>query len=317
MYYSHNQISLTHFRKKACIDRMKVKLYFQNQIHFWDIQKVFEDEGWKTPRVDAVEEKPGKVATTFIVEVHDSLANDYSALLHVLDLVGVKYPMSQSPTIAGIEIACDFYHKGGTSNSRHDLLALTYRLQTSLYVRNGINHRQYDPEIKGNRFLDREGSRINPEQNLRINPKGSDLSWQVYFKWFDNFNKDDKTYETLKPKDWRARVEVTILGSELLKIGLVNLSDLAGFRFQTLTNLFKFRKPSNPEAIAANDPFRLAAIVKNRLVNDATPARGIHSFDNLGRLDKWRHKTRAESRHLEVDDELRVAVKDAFKRMAV
>ena len=241
MDYSHNQISLKSFRRRVCIDWLKLILRFQNQIHFYDIQKIFTDVGWEKPHVEAVEEKSGRVANTFILTIHDRLANDYQALRQVLENIGSAYPMSDEPTIHGIEIACDFYRKGLGSNHlpalKADLLALTYRLQTSLYVKGGKNHRQYDPAIKGNRYLDSEGVRITPEQNFRINPEGSGLSWHVYFKWFDKFNKIKNTFMTLEPDKWRARVEVTILGEELSSFGLVKLADLNGYRFETLASL--------------------------------------------------------------------------------
>ncbi|MNH36922.1 hypothetical protein D3C79_977650 [compost metagenome] len=80
--------------------------------------------------------------------------------------------------------------------------------------------------------------------------------------------------------------------------------------------MFRFRRPVAPEQMARNDRFRLEAIKINRELHDATPERGIHSFDAVGRRDKFR-KIRAVSSHLEADDELRNAVKGALRRLTL
>lgn len=65
------------------------------------------------------------------------------------------------------------------------------------------------------------------------------------------------------------------------------------------------------------DVFSAAPEARVRLpVNDATSQRGMHSFNSIGRRDKWR-KVRAESKHIGADHELQDAVKGALRRLTV
>lgn len=217
-----------------------------------------------------------------------------------LDELRMRYPFVALPKITAIEVACDFQHKAG---SIPETLAMTHRLQSSLFA-DGTKHRQFDPATGKNRYLDHLGDRLDPNLNFRIGNKVDPLSWQCYFKRVDK-------QQPLSEDQWRARVEVTLQGAAPQENGLNLLSDLEHFRFDKLAGLFRFRDPKAPEQMAGGDLFKLTAIKINRELHDATPERGIHIFHTVGRRDKFR-KVRAESSHLQADDELRNAVKDAL-----
>jgi len=216
---------------------------------------------------------------------------------------------------------------------------MTHRLQSSLYVPGAKRPRQWVPNVSGTvrpdgelgayRFLDNkhERHRLDPNLNFRIGNREDDLSWQGYFKTTDN-NQTPIQNRT----QWRARVEVTIQGVALNQFGLNSLSDLNGYDFQNLMPLFKFRRPTDPLKQAhqnhlvkrLTDPNRKAraisitlhAIELCRSVFDATPARGMHSFEAIGRTDK-RGRALSESRHLESDPLPANAVKGALRRLSL
>lgn len=300
-------VSRKSFKVTACIDWLDVVVKTSRPTQHHHLQETLRTSGTGTAGtkfwVETLDKQAGSVGTAFRIRFHD--VDDYAKLANTLDELSARYPFVAQPKITAIEVACDFRHKMG---SIPGTLAMTLRLQSSLYA-DGTKHRQYDPAIGQNRYLDHHGDRLDPNLNFRIGNKGDAVSWQIYFK---RVNKNQ-----LLPEDqWRARVEVTLQGPAPQKYGLNLLSDLQAFRFDKLAGLFRFRRPIEPELMAGGDLFRLTAIKINREIKDATPERGVHSFDAIGRRDKFR-KTRAESSHIEADDELRNAVKGALRRLTL
>ncbi|MBJ6596041.1 hypothetical protein JGT27_10080 [Enterobacter asburiae] len=250
---------------------------------------------------------------TFRIRFHDLLAKNHGGMLEaVLEQLQKRFPFVHEPQIVGIEVFCDFWHKQRSVSATR---AMTYRLQTSLFS-NGTRPRQFNPASWKNVYLF-PGTRITPYRNFRTGNKWDNISWQVYHKRTDNAQK-------LPVEEQRARVEVTLKGAALTHYSLHRLSDMQRFRFETLTHLFKFRKPIEPEMMANGDMFRFTAINAVRKVNDATAERGLHSFNNIGRRDKrsWMmvngdKRLRKESSHLAVVNDLQNAVKGALRRLHV
>lgn len=300
-----NGVSRQSFKVTACIDWLDVVIETSRPSQHQHVQKVLIEITGAKLWVETLYKQVGNVGTAFRLRFHDVLANDHRKLLQTLGQLSTRYPFAVAPSITAIEVACDFRHK---TASISETLAMTHRLQSSLFA-NGTKHRQFDPATRENRYLDRHGDRLDPNLNFRIGNKEDPFAWQVYYKQTD--------IQQPLPKDqWRARVEVTLQGSALHEYGINLLSDLQHFHFDKLAGLFRFRRPVVPETQADGDCFKLTAIKINRKLHDATPERGTHSFDKIGRRDKWR-KTRAESRHLEADSELQGAVKGALRRLTV
>ncbi|MCL8308364.1 hypothetical protein [Pseudomonas putida] len=298
-------VSRKSFKVTACIDWLDVTIKTSRPTQHHHLQETLRTTGIAGTKlwVETLDKQAGGVGTVFRIRFHD--VDDYAGLSNALDELCIRYPFVAPPKIAGIEVACDFRHKTGSISETQ---AMTLRLQSSIFA-DGEKHRQYDPDTAQNRFLDHPGARLDPNLNFRIGNKEDAISWQIYFK---RVNKK----QPLPEDQWRARVEVTLQRSAPQENGLNLLSDLQAFRFDKLAGLFRFRRPVAPEQMARNDRFRLEAIKINRELQDATPERGIHSFDAVGRRDKFR-KTRAESSHLEADDELRNAVKGALRRLTI
>ncbi|MFJ4395885.1 hypothetical protein [Pseudomonas sp. NPDC089396] len=300
-------VSRKPFKVTACIDWLDVTIKTSRPTQHHHLQETLRTSGTGTAGtklwVETLDKQAGSVGTGFRIRFHD--VDDYANLANALDELSARYPFVEQPKITAIEVACDFRHKAG---SIPETLAMTHRLQSSLYA-DGTKHRQFDPAIEQNRYLDHHGDRLDPNLNFRIGNRGDPLSWQCYFKRTDN-------QKALPEHQWRARVEVTLQGPAPQSYGLYLLSDVQHFRFDKLAGLFRFRRPRAPAEMAGADLFRLTAIKINRQLHDATSERGIHSFDAIGRRDKSR-KIRAESSHLEADDELRNAVRGALRRLSL
>ncbi len=263
-------------------------------------------KAWVKPTISSTND-------VFRIRFREPLVKHCGKLEAALNSLQNRFPFAYEPQIVGIEVFCDFRHKVRSITATN---AMTYRLQSSLFSP-GTKTRQYNPVTRRNVFLDVHGARINPEWNLRTGNKWDNISWQVYHKCTDNGQK-------LPVEEQRARVEVTLKGAALAYYSLHRLSDMQHFRFETITHLFRFRKPVEPEMMANGDLFRLTAINAVRKVNDATAERGLHSFDNIGRRDKrsWMmvngdKRLRKESSHLAVVSDLQSAVKGALRRLHV
>lgn len=312
MGLTRHKIDRKAFKVTASIDWLEVALTTTRQTQFQHIQAELEKisgiKFWVKPLDKG--EHDGTIATVFSIRFQSQLANSCGLIQDWFTTLSETYPFAGTPTIAAIEIACDFMHK---THSESDTLAMAHRLQTSLFA-HGTKHRQFDPSIASNRFLDHFGCRINPDLNFRIGNKSDDISWHVYLKRTDTAPGEEKP-SLLPQNQWRARVEFTLRGDAIKEYGFGALEDLPDFRFNKLACLLRFRRPVDPEKLAAGDKFKLTAIQVNRKIHDATPERGIHSFANIGRRDKYRNKLRIESRHLEPDHELQNAVRGALKRL--
>ncbi|MCG8282334.1 hypothetical protein NQ118_02685 [Enterobacter kobei] len=249
---------------------------------------------------------------TFRIRFRDLLVKHCGKLETALKSLQNRFPFVHEPQIVGVEVFCDFRHKQRSVSATR---AMTYRLQTSL-LSNGTRPRQFNPTSWKNVYLF-PGTRITPYRNFRIGNKWDNISWQVYHKRTDDGQK-------LPVEEQRARVEVTLKGAALTRYSLRSLSDMQRFRFETFAQLFRFRKPIEPEMMANGDMFRFTAINAARKVNDATAERGLHSFNNIGRRDKrsWMmvngdKRLRKESSHLAVVSDLQNAVKGALRRLHV
>ncbi|MEZ7521555.1 hypothetical protein [Burkholderia vietnamiensis] len=299
--------ALQNFRRKACVDWLDVRLRTSRPTQFQHVQSALKAAGAGKLHVTPIDPSPGGVTDTMVVRCSDRLANNYEALSKVLAEFSARYPLAHEPEIAAIEVACDFLHTGEVERDA-STIEMTYRLQSSLMT-DGDSPRQFDPEVWANCYMDVAGARLDPLLNYREGNKGDDVSWQCYWKRTDN-------KQPLPPSEWRARVEVTLKGDALRDAGLVKLADLDGYKFTSLARFFRFRTPIDPETQAKGDRFKLAAITINRRLNDATPARGLHSFRSIGQRDK-KQRRRSESSHLQADDEIQDAIKGALRRLKV
>lgn len=299
------------FRASACIDWLEVTIHTAHETQFRFIKTRLDEITGLKSFPDPQDRQPdtGQNATVFTIKFHDDLANDLPALKDTLDELSLKFPFKAEPAISAIEVACDFRHKGQATEREAATLAMTYRLQSSLFARDATNARQFVPTTKVNRFMV-EGARLDPTLSYRIGNTWDDVSWQVYFK-------RTNAGQSLKPSDWRARVEVTLQGQALVKLALKDLSDLDGFDFRKLAQFFRFRRPIDIEKLEENmggSLVRLGALRRNRPLHDATPERGMDSFKDVGRIGK-RNCRLEESRHLEPVSELQEAVKGALRRL--
>jgi hypothetical protein len=296
--------ALKQFRATAVIDWLDVEIRTERRTQHRHVRAALAEitgiDRWWAEGIDL---QPGDVTDTFRIRFHDELANNYQELRGVLDALARRFPFAAEPTIAGIEISCDFWHK---QQSVEATRALTYRLQTSLFAP-GTNHRQYNGDSSSNQFLDKPGHRINPAYNLRINDKADPISWHCYHK------RTDKK-QPIPLRLQRARVEVTLQGDALQQHGFGLLSGLQHFPFETLASLFTFRRPIAAAQMAKGDLFRLVAINWMRTHEDAAAERGTHSFSTVGQRDK-KGRTRTESSHLTADKELSNRVRAALRNL--
>lgn len=296
--------ALNEFRATAVIDWLDVKIHTVSRTQHQHVRAVLREiTGIYCWWAGAIDIQPGDVTNTFRIRFHDELANNYHKLNTTLDALARRFHFASEPTIAGIEISCDFWHKQQSVGATR---ALTYRLQTSLLAP-GLNQRQYNSYTKANQFLNKPGDRINPVFNLRIGNENEPVSWHCYHKCTDK-------KQPLPLGQQRARVEVTLQGDALQRYGLGILSAIQHFQFETLASLFTFRRAIPAAEMAKGDLFRLTSINWIRTYRDATTGRGTHAFSSVGQRDK-KGRIRKESSHLTADKELSNRVREALRNL--
>ncbi|WP_459176849.1 hypothetical protein [Ewingella americana] len=300
------------------MDWLDVKIKTARPTQFQHVQSALEASGAGKLHVSPISPSSGGVTDKFVVRVTERLANNYAELSKTLTEFAARYSLSQPPEIAAIEVTCDLSHIGEKEDREAATCAMTYRLQTSLQTslladdedKSRQHPRRFDPIAGKYRRLDKDKELLlDPRFSYRIGNDWDDVSWRVYWKRTDN-------KQQLPPNEWRARVEVTLQGEALRDVGLVKLTDINQYQFTSFARFFRFRTPIAPETQAKGDRFKHTAIMINRLLKNATPARGLHSYRLLGRRDKLR-RLRRESSHLQADNELQDAIKGALRRLKV
>ena len=317
-----NMTTAINYKATAVIDWLSIAITLTGASQHRHIKAVLDaitGENMYAEPLDANKDAGGN-ATVFAIKFHDRLANDLLALHVVLDELRTVYPFASEPTVHAIEVACDWYWRGTEATQESGLLAITHRLQSSLYASGAASPRQWVPNgltrhngkpDGENRYLDNDGNRLDPSLSFRIGNKADNLSWQVYRKLTDHNQTPIQDRS-----QWRSRVETTLQGAALQQYGLSNLTDLEGYDFRRLMPLFRFRRSKDPSKMAKGNLFVRTVTEEVRRLHDATPERGIHSFESIGRHDKYGN-TRAESKHIEADPVLADWVKGALRHLSI
>lgn len=188
-------------------------------------------------------------------------------VVNALRQIGDVYGLSSEPELGAIEFSIDFTPWTHLDSERHLLVAILARhLRPDPLLWNthrgkprctwgGPNETQFlfphsrDPEV------DQVMMPLDPDLDhgtyadatLYVGPRDGDVMFRIMEKLIDRQNRAAGTRLLLPQQKRRARIEVTIRGQELEKVGLRRLSDLAEFRFTRLQGrYFRFMLPTFP-----------------------------------------------------------------------
>lgn len=138
------------------------------------------------------------------------------------------------------------------------------------------------------------------DATLYYGRKSGECLWRIMDKVIDRQNRETGTARNLADDEKRVRIEVSLKGSELDRLGLLTLDDLLRFRFTMLTGYFRFLLPTFVDRSALL-PGHMTSV---RLRRDDERVRkftttgvvGLHAMD--GAWSNWRRQQRKDMRAL-------------------
>lgn len=315
-------IDTTAYRFEAVVDWFAFRIETVKPTQFRHIRARLAERIGPKLHVEPIDSDTGKrkfdeggTTTVFSFKVYDAIGNNHQKLVDLFDHLAAKFPLVNVPQVTGLEIALDAYSQ---RHSDDDLREATRWLMEHLSTPNE-NVRQYDPSLrteKKNILFNQESTQLalNPELNLRTGNRGTDLSYQVYWKRTDKGGQ-----VVLEHNQWRARAEFTLLGDKLAAEGIKILDDLAMFDLGSLAKYLRFANLMNLEqAINGKNPFVASGISSVWDDRAVCLALGWKRCDR-GTDGYRRHaqsRTLNYSRHTEPNKILNRIVTDKFAKLA-
>lgn len=277
-------IRLSDYRAKAVIDwvQLEVVLNVKTQSR-WLSVKLGEVLG-KNPRVAekgvpySRNGNPYYSGREFWVKVEDPTPKRLEILRSYL---AERFDSFEATKVVGIELSLDFYPRDHSDQKRWEMVSALRLLHCPKYfkmksMKDNLRQvvaadplgketmtRHILPKIGGaNRFdyfgdQDAEDEKVQKrimDHSLHKIPyvdsitylgrKGGEVKYRYQNKTADNRSRSEERKEILGQDEKRARLEVTLLGGELNRIGLNSVSDLSEFGFAKLGSAyFRFSLP--------------------------------------------------------------------------
>ena len=227
----------------------------------------------------AVDVAPGSVADRFVVRIQEPAP--LAILLDLAERLQTKFGFTTAPVITGIEISIDAYPKTPNDKERARLLiAMQCTILTKRDIWTEQNSRPRTVYKKTNALSDQtnvtetepakpqvsmhylaplcDGTRASITDGLRpdrylppaldgtmyLGAKADGMMIRLMDKIIDE-QKPDGSHTVLPTDRKRVRVEVTLQGQELTRLGLTDLASLETFSFSKLQgDYFQFKLPS-------------------------------------------------------------------------
>jgi hypothetical protein len=278
---------LFNFTSKSVIDWLEIKIVTRKRTNFSTVQKhVMRILGTKKKCwVKALNERPGRAATIFVISLQDPKSfADMQDLFMQLD---ARFPFKSLPHVVAMEVAVDFY---SCAHKRAELEGMTVMLKRQISV-TGANPRQCEPLRRAGplrtRSLRAGYEEVRAGGTLYIGMRNDPVKWRIYLKDIDNNKKP-----IADVKLHRARMEVTLRGDGLTPY-VTTLASLGQVKFEQLATKFRCRvfmppKPAASSSMAA----RVADVVKRRSLNLSARA-GQHDLEVATRR-KFSQHSRAD-----------------------
>ena len=149
----------------------------------------------------------------------------------------------------------------------HDRPRFTRLLSNKATTSHVLQYNRKSAQLSDDLLLRTAGD-ISPtfDSTYYVGARGSACSWRTMVKVLDQQNKAAGTSRRLEEHERRVRLEVTLQGSELSRIGLNTVDDLRTFRFQTLQgSYFQFRLPTFQHRTGPSDAVRAVGQARQRL----------------------------------------------------
>lgn len=245
------ELELDDYRFNALIDWVEVEVSLMQATQFQHVQTVAANVLNRKCFVKAVHAGTGNTATTFLIRVQEP--KSIRDVMTLNETIGTRYGLAGPTKINAIEISVDAYPTTPNDQARAQLLGV---MQRTLFPREDVfTNQNMRPRLSWNRnkptyiaphplHAYEEGRYFQPvlDATMSVAAKGGDVMVRLMDKVIDTQNVTAGTLTNLGPKEKRVRIEVTLMGAGLKRVGVSLLEDLKTMSFIKLQGeFFTFR----------------------------------------------------------------------------
>lgn len=267
-------IDLASYSCGAVIGRVEMEFHLSRETKSRYVQTVLKPISSGVPDIKPIGSKPGGTTNTFWMTFKDPHLWE---LAEVSNVLSKSFGLASSPKNRAIAVSVDFDPRAASADAcrkmvatltRHlsparDVLARSNDQPWFAWGEGGANrspvwgarisYENWDPVF--NVDTDRT---IPPDAAFCLGEDGAAVTWRVMDNYSDRQNTLTGTSGILPEKDRRARVEVTLRGSELRKNGIETLEELVTVNLVKFQGqYFQFSLPTfiSLSALGPTDPF--------------------------------------------------------------
>lgn len=311
-------LDLSDFTFRAVIDWVEIRVTLQQVTQFQWVQKIVDRALLRKSLVTAVNPGAGNVSDTFDVMIQEppSLAR----VLEICNLIFFRYPGSAEPTIQGIEVSIDATPKAQSDENRallfgamqrtiftsRDIVASerdrvrtsigkgeesNRRLLPELYIEKGVSPTSLSPKMFKAPWID---------GTFYFGERQSDMMVRIMDKIIDQQNHSAGTCRELEDVEKRVRIEVTLRGAELARMGLAKVEAMHSSSFSKLQGeYFQFKLPTFATRNLRGTASGAAEIYTDRSRAEVFLNAGVLGLDGLDRATKnFRSRSNANTRKM-------------------
>ncbi|WP_417618750.1 hypothetical protein [Oceanisphaera sp.] len=249
-------LDLNKFNFKAVIDWIEIVVQLGKVTQFQYVQRKIEDELGQKCFIKAIGAGAGNTAHMFSIRLQEP--KSVAFVLEVERLLDVSFGIAAPTTINAVEISVDAYPKVPSDRARGHLLGVMQRtifsredLYTNQIARPRLAWDNSSPKyIQPHRmhaYNERHYTAPKLDATMYLGAEADDVMLRLMDKIIDTQNKAIGTAVALEPEKQRVRIEVTLQGSGLKRIGVATLADMKAMSFTRLQGeFFTFRLFTTP-----------------------------------------------------------------------
>jgi hypothetical protein len=250
------ELNLDDFNLKAVIDWIEIVVQLGKVTQFQHVQRKIEDELGQKCFIKAIGAGAGNASQTFSIRLQEP--KSVAFVLEVERLLDVSFGMTAATTVNAIEISVDAYPKIPSDRAREQLLGVMQRTifcREDLFTNQNARPRlawdnsspKYIQPHRMHAYNERHYTAPKLDATMYLGAEADDVMLRLMDKIIDTQNKAEGTAVTLEPEKQRIRIEVTLQGSGLKRIGVATLADMKAMSFTRLQGeFFTFRLFTTP-----------------------------------------------------------------------
>lgn len=255
-------LDLNDYKCRAVIDWAVIQIEIGRPSQRQWLQTLIEPIIGRNPWVKALNPAEGNAATQFYIKFQEPCIRKLRAALLAIES---QYGLVGPALCDGVEISVDFTPRIPSDPARHRMVGLLNRhfypstelpgdLKAQPRFTWGSKKTETQHIVASGKIL--EADRFNLaasefdvaaacDATFYTGSKDGPVMWRIMDKIIDQQNKATGTQKILTERERRVRIEVTLQGEELNKLGIRDAESLYGFNFASVkSRYFRFMLPT-------------------------------------------------------------------------